>query len=89
MSYGDDYETRRAERREEERRYQADVSYDVWRSGGDPDRVDRERVSDDFRDGVHRDDSASAALRRQRPPQQVEDFYEQQPEDIEEDPTHD
>lgn len=73
----------REERREEERRYEGDVWYEVWRSGGNPDRVDLDRVSDAFYDGLSTEDCASRELRRQRPtqPQSEEQQWpdEQQP----------
>lgn len=78
----DDYEERRQARREEERRYQADVAYEVWRSGGDMDRVDRERVQESFWSGDSKESAASAELHRQRPtePEMSEQEYYQQQE---------
>lgn len=71
-NYEDDYESRREARRAEEHRYQMDVMYEVWRSGGNTDRIDRERVSDAFSNG---DDESLAARReiakmRPKPPQE-------------------
>jgi len=58
-------EERRQERRQEERNYEADVYYDVWRSGGDPDRVDMERVDESHYQGLEHDEAASVELRHQ------------------------
>lgn len=77
----DDYESRRAARREEERRYHADVAYDVWRSGGNMDRVNYERVQDAFYNSVDSESAARSELRAQRPPEPQmteEEYYEQQ-----------
>lgn len=57
--------------------YFGDVIYEVWRRGGNPDRVDADRVDDYRYDGVDADSAASAELRRQRPPEPqpgLEDF---------------
>lgn len=51
----------------EKRRYEADVSYEVWRSGGNPDRIDHDRVNQRYWDGQSTDAAASAVLRAQRP----------------------
>lgn len=56
----------RDEQREEQRRYDEDVFYDVWRSGGNPDRIDAERVMDHYYDGHSHEEAARAELRRQR-----------------------
>ena len=41
------YDRAEQERRDEERRqYHGDVTYDVWCSGGNPDRIDYDRVED-------------------------------------------
>jgi hypothetical protein len=69
----DDYESRQEQRREEERRYQSDVAYDVWRSGGNMDRVDRDRVSDAFHSGVDQFSAADREVRAQRPKPQIEE----------------
>ena len=62
----------REEREEEHRNYRGDVFYDVWRSGGNPDRVDYDRVRDCYYDGVRHEDCASSELWRQRPAPQEE-----------------
>ena len=54
------------ERREEEREERADVDYEVWRSGGNPDNVDYDRVSDGIYDGLSSEQIASREIRIQR-----------------------
>lgn len=69
----------REERREDERRYQGDVTYEVWRRGGNSDRVDRDRVRDCFDDGLSSETAASREMRRQQPrPSDEEQFPEDQ-----------
>jgi len=72
------YESRRQERREEERRYEADVYYDVWRSGGNPDAVNPDRVADAFHEGTYHEDAAAREIRKQRPAREPEQ-QEQEP----------
>lgn len=55
----------REERREEERRYAGDVVYDVWRNGGNPDRVDLDRVQGHFDNGHESDHATRDELRHQ------------------------
>jgi len=55
------------ERREERRNYEADVFYEVWRSGGNPDNIDYDRLDDYRWDGVDPEKAASLELQRQRP----------------------
>lgn len=57
------------ERREEQRKYQGDVWYEVWRSGRDPDMIDHDRVSRNYYDGMDYQDAARVELRHQRPPE--------------------
>jgi len=64
----------REEQCEAERRYQGDVTYAVWRSGGDVDAIDRDRVSDDYHAGQSAEESAARYRRRCH----VEVEYEQQ-----------
>lgn len=74
----------REEQREEQRRHEGDVAYEVWRRGGNPDRVDYERVTDAYHDGRTVEDVAQGELRRQRPPPAPEEQQcpdEQLPED--------
>jgi hypothetical protein len=54
-------------RRDEERKYRGDVDYEVWRSGGDVDRIDYDRVTDRFYEGSIPEDAAASELRRQHP----------------------
>jgi len=55
-----------SERRAEERRYRADVSYDVYRAGYDPDRIDSDRVGSRFLDGYDAASTARNEIRIQR-----------------------
>lgn len=34
------------------RKYQGDVEYEIWRSGGNPDAVDLDRLRDRFDEGI-------------------------------------
>ena len=54
-----------SDRREEYRKYQGDVEYEVWRNGGNPDAVDRDRLHDRFYDGCSVEQAA-----------QLEDYHE-------------
>lgn len=53
--------------RDEKQVYEDAVIYEVWRRGGNPDRIDHDRLSDGYYQGVPEDDMASRELRRQRP----------------------
>lgn len=64
--------------REERREYENDVFYEVWRSGGNPDRIDYDRVDDYRYDGIEADEAASRELRRMRPPEPMEYYDEQE-----------
>lgn len=66
----------RDEQRDKELRYEGDVSYDVWRSGGNPDRVDHDRVIDGYYGGRRAEDVAREELRRQRPPPAPEEHQD-------------
>jgi len=57
----------REEQREDERRYEADVYYDVWRNGGDPDRINFDRVENHYYNGDGSESATRDELRRQRP----------------------
>lgn len=84
MSYYDkSYEERREERRREEDSYRGDVIYEVWRNGGNPDRVDYDRVSDHFRDDRSVESSAREFMPRPRQPEPEQ--YEEQQEECEHD----
>lgn len=53
--------------RDDDRRYEHDVAYEVWRRGGNADYVDYDRMSN-YRDcGLDVDQAAAAELQRQRP----------------------
>jgi hypothetical protein len=67
----------REEEREERRRYEGDVAYEVWRSGGNSDRINGDRVVDAYYDGYSADTAASRELAAQRP-RQEEQYEEQQ-----------
>ena len=43
--------------------YETDVEYEVWRSGGNPDRVDRDRVAV-YRDGGYSAEEAAGCILR-------------------------
>jgi hypothetical protein len=76
--WSESWEDRYERRREEERSYRADVDYDVWRSGGDMDSVDYDRVGDAFHDGRSHESAARTELNAQHPRGQSEDeHYEQ------------
>ena len=75
----------RDELRKERRKYQDDVSYQVWRNGGNPDRVDYGRVENGYYEGRHPADVARAELQRQRP----KPVPEEQPPCEDEDDTND
>ena len=78
-------EERRERQREEEREYIADVEYVVWRSGGRPDNVDRDRVAEHREQGWSEDASARLELQKQRPqprePEQEEYPQEESPQE--------
>ncbi len=64
----------REERRREERRYEGDVVYDVWRNGGNPDHVDLDRIQDHFYNGDESTQATRDELRHQRPRPQEEEY---------------
>jgi hypothetical protein len=79
----------REERNEERREYHNDVAYDVWRSGGNMDAVDYDRVQDHYYDGDSSESAASHELRAQRQEryareEQQRDYEQEQYEQIEE-----
>jgi hypothetical protein len=61
------------EQREERRRYEADVVYETWRSGGDPDRVNVERTEEHYYNGDSCENAVRDELRHQRPKSQEEE----------------
>lgn len=52
--------------RKEEREYEGDVVYDVWRRGGNPDRIDVERVQEHYYQGDEHEMAARDELRHQQ-----------------------
>jgi len=52
-------------RRDEQRQYESDVFYEVWWHGGNPDRINDDRVSDRYYNGDTPEDAAMGELRRQ------------------------
>lgn len=60
----------REQERNERREYDADVFYEVWRSGRNPDRINDDRVSDHYYDGDSSEQAASHEIRLQREAEQ-------------------
>lgn len=58
--------------------YFGDVCYEVWRSGGNPDSVDYDRVRDREYDGYDYIDSARAELSYQRRYEESEQIQEEE-----------
>lgn len=58
--------------REERRRYENEVWYEVWRAGGNPDRINDDRVDDYYWEGRSSDAAARAELDRMRTPHNPE-----------------
>lgn len=54
------------ERRTEQRRFEADVLYDAWRAGGNPDAISPDRLSDRWWNDESAEQAARAELRLQR-----------------------
>lgn len=75
--WDDDYERREREREE----YRGDVIYEVWRSGGNPDLIDYDRVRDRFYDGYQPEECAYAELKAQRPREPEPEYPEPDYED--------
>lgn len=46
--YDSEAESQREARRNEQRQFEANVYYEVWRAGGNPDRINPDRVDDAF-----------------------------------------
>lgn len=82
--YSDDYRERQEQRERERREYHREVEYDVWRSGGNMDRVDYDRVQDSYYDGYSTEEAARREIRAQQPRHKemsIEDmYYAQQPD---------
>ena len=69
----------REEQREERREYEADVFYEVWRSGGNPDRINNDRVEDAYYNGCSYESATRRELNAQKP--RPVEYDEQQPGD--------
>lgn len=69
----------REEIRQERREFEADVRYEVWRSGGNPDTINEDRVEEAYYGGSYPEESAQRELRAQRPKhepeEQIDDRY--------------
>lgn len=63
--FGRSYEDRREEDRDARRKYEGDVTYEVWMMGGNVDNINFDRVDDNRYDGVDAEDAAAAELRSQ------------------------
>lgn len=65
------------ERREEQRRFENDVFYKVWRGGCNPDRIDKDKVRDRFYCGHSAESVVSAEIRAQhaKPQKPSEEEY--------------
>lgn len=66
------------ERRDERREYQGDVWYDVWRSGGNPDRVNEDRVEDSYYQGMDSHRAAERELKAMRPRIEEPEFEQEE-----------
>lgn len=73
------------------RKFEGDVVYDVWRSGGNPDAVSYDRLVDDYYGDRSVDEVVARELRSQRRPPEPEleiEMEEEYPEEeFEEEPT--
>ena len=58
---------------EDRRKFEADVAYEVWQGGGNPDNVDLDGIDDAFYAGVFPEDVAMSELQRQQPRHQQEE----------------
>lgn len=56
----------REEQRDEQRRFEGDVVYEVWRGGGNPDRINDDGLADAYYSGRYAEDVAAEELRHQR-----------------------
>ena len=65
--------------REAERKYEGDVFYDVWRAGGNPDRINMDRVDDHYGAGDDQEAATRDELQHQRPAPDTEYDQEQEP----------
>ncbi len=55
----------REEIREERKKYEADVFYEVWRDGGNPDNINCDMVDDAYYDGKYPEEIANKIIQRQ------------------------
>lgn len=46
--------------------FEEDVAFEVWRSGGDPDRIDFDNVEDAYYRGLDYDEASLEILKKQR-----------------------
>ena len=46
--------------------YEYDVQYEVWRKGGNPDRVDSDRIEDYYEEGLYSEEAAQREINIQR-----------------------
>lgn len=58
--------------------YHRDVSYEVWRNGGNMDNVSYDRVLNAYYDGIDIESTVTSELRHQRPQRQQEKEYQEQ-----------
>lgn len=70
----------REEIREKQRRYDSDVYYEVWRSGGNSDRINEDRVRDAYYNGLEAESAAAMEIKRQcqKEEEQAENQLEEQ-----------
>lgn len=69
------------ERRDEKRKYEADIAYDIWRRGGNPDYVHPDRIDNYWYQGVDEESAVNWELRRQREARERREQEEQLPEE--------
>ena len=72
--------------REERRKYENDVFYEVWCRNGNPDRINPDRVENYFYDGISAEDAARQELQRMRPKPHIEEEQQFPDEDFPEEP---
>ena len=61
--------------REERRTYEGDVVYEVWRSGGNVDHINDDRVSESYWDGLSAEQAAYREIARREPQPSFEEQY--------------
>ena len=77
--------------REEQRKYENDIFYEVWRSGGNPDQINDDRVNDSWWEGHSPEQAARRELKAQETKRilieelQPEDFVPGSPDDYPQD----